>query len=93
MEQEINVVEHLTELRKRLIIVIICFIVSLCAGFYVSPKILLFIKSQPAAVDIVWNVFSLTDGMFIYLKCAFIFTLLITLPVLLFTFGGLSGPG
>ncbi|KIL35806.1 preprotein translocase subunit TatC [Cohnella kolymensis] len=83
MESPIDSLEHLTELRKRIIIVLVIFVLSLAVGFYLSPKILLIIKEQPAAVNIVWNVFSLTDGIFLYLKCALIIALLVTLPVML----------
>jgi sec-independent protein translocase protein TatC len=93
MEQTINVVEHLAELRKRIIIVLLFLLLSLCIGFYFSPDILLFIKKQPAAVTVEWNVFSLTDGMFIYMKCAFIFAVLITLPVLLLQIWMFVKPG
>lgn len=45
-EQEYTVVEHLTELRKRLIIISSVFIVTLLIGFIFAPDILQFIKSQ-----------------------------------------------
>ncbi|MET0959088.1 MAG: twin-arginine translocase subunit TatC [Psychrobacillus psychrotolerans] len=83
MDQEYTLVEHLAELRKRLIIVAVAFIVSLGIGFSVAPKILTFIKLQPTAVNVDWNVFGFTDGILIYVKCTLIVGILITLPVLL----------
>jgi len=91
--QNQEVVSHLTELRKRLIWAIVFFILSLCFGLYMSPDILLFIKSQPAAADIVWNVFSLTDGMFIYMKCAFLVALILSLPFALYQIWAFVRPG
>jgi sec-independent protein translocase protein TatC len=93
MEPTINVVEHLTELRKRLIIVVVSLFMSLCTGFYFSPDILMFIKGQPASIQVVWNVFSLTDGLYIYIKCALLFAVLITLPVLLLQLWQFVRPG
>lgn len=53
---------HLAEIRKRLIIVGSWFIAALCVGLYLSPSILRYIKSQPTASGIEWNVFSLRMG-------------------------------
>jgi sec-independent protein translocase protein TatC len=93
LEKNEEIIYHLTELRKRLIIVIGWFFLTLSLGLYISPQILLFIKSQPVASVIEWHVFSLTDGLFIYLRCAFIFALLFTLPVLLYEVWAFVQPG
>ncbi|TQR10323.1 twin-arginine translocase subunit TatC [Psychrobacillus soli] len=80
-EPELTLVEHLTELRKRLIIVATTFILSLALGFWMAPKTLTFIKQQPTAAHVEWNVFGYTDGLMIYVKCALILAILITLPI------------
>ena len=84
MDEEYTLVEHLTELRKRLIIVAVTFIVSLIAGFSLSPKILTLLKMQPTASHVEWNVFGYTDGLMIYLKCALLLAILITLPIAMY---------
>ncbi|NOU64895.1 twin-arginine translocase subunit TatC [Paenibacillus sp. LMG 31461] len=83
MEQE-DWILHLTEVRKRLLIVFAWFIVTLCVGLYLSSDILLYLKSQPLIGEIKWNVFSFTDGLMIYMKCAFLFAALFTVPVVLY---------
>jgi sec-independent protein translocase protein TatC len=83
MNQEYTLVEHLTELRKRLILVAVAFILSLGVGFGFAPKLLNLLKSQPTAVNVDWNVFGFTDGILIYFKCALIMAILITLPIAL----------
>lgn len=92
MGQE-DLILHLTEVRKRLIIVFVWFVVMLCAGLYLSSDILLYLKSQPMIGEIKWNVFSFTDGLMIYMKCAFLFALLFTVPVLLFQLWAFVRPG
>lgn len=84
MEDEYTLVEHLTELRKRLIIVAVTFLITLIIGFSFSPKILQLIKMQPTASRVEWNVFGYTDGLLIYLKCALLVAILITLPIALY---------
>lgn len=80
-EPELTLVEHLTELRKRLIIIIATFVLSLTLGLWMAPKTLHFLKRQPTAAHVEWNVFGYTDGLMIYIKCALILSILITLPI------------
>lgn len=82
-ESEYTLVEHLAELRKRLIIVAVTFVLTLIIGFSLAPKLLTFIKMQPTAAHVEWNVFGYTDGLMIYLSCALVISLLITIPIAL----------
>jgi sec-independent protein translocase protein TatC len=88
-----DLVAHLTELRKRLILVGVCFIAAMSAGLYLSPQILLRLKTRSAGETIEWNVFSFTDGLFVYLRCAFVFAALFTLPLLLYQVWAFVRPG
>lgn len=80
-EQEYTLVEHLTELRKRLIIISVVFLVTLIIGFLFAPNILQFLKSQEVAQNVEWNVFGYTDGIQIYVKCALLVSICFTLPI------------
>lgn len=93
MDSQKELIGHLSELRKRLLIVFSWFILSMCGGLYASPHILRYIKSGPTANAVEWNVFSYTDGLFIYLRCAFLFAILFTLPVLLYQLWAFVRPG
>ncbi|GAB6990780.1 twin-arginine translocase subunit TatC [Paenibacillus pini] len=86
-------VSHLSELRKRLIWVSLFFMMSLAVGLYLSPNILLYIKGQRVTTHISWNVFSLTDGMFIYMKCGFLVAIFLTLPLALYHIWAFVRPG
>jgi len=92
MEQD-DWIMHLTEVRKRLAVTAGWFVAMLCVGLYVSPGILRYVKSQRAAADVEWNVFSFTDGLMIYMKCALLFAVLFTLPVLLYQLWAFVKPG
>ncbi|MDN4493395.1 twin-arginine translocase subunit TatC [Ureibacillus aquaedulcis] len=80
-EKEYTLVEHLEELRKRLIMICIIFVITLLLGFFFAPDILQFLKSQDAAKQVDWNVFGYTDGISIYVKCALLVAICFTLPV------------
>ena len=93
MKGDQTLISHLSELRRRILWTLTCFVVSIAIGFYFSPSIFTWIKHQPATIHITWNVFSLTDGLFIYMRCAFIIAFLITLPVLLYHIWSFVKPG
>lgn len=82
-KEEFTVIEHLSELRKRLIIVSVTFLLTTILGFVLSPTVLDYIKIQPTAALIEWNVFGFTEGFLIYFKCALVVSIVLTLPVLL----------
>ncbi|WP_276356769.1 twin-arginine translocase subunit TatC [Cohnella caldifontis] len=88
-----DLVSHLAELRKRLIWVGAWFLAAMCGGLYLSPDILLRLKRGPAGIAVEWNVFSFTDGLFVYLRCAFLFAALMTLPLLLYHVWAFVRPG
>jgi len=93
-EQKIlPIMNHLVELRKRIIIVAVFFIICMGVGFYLSPKLMNYIKRQPIASEVEWNVFSFTDGLFIYMKCALLFALIFTIPLLLHQAWKFAEPG
>ncbi|PSL40352.1 sec-independent protein translocase protein TatC [Planomicrobium soli] len=93
MDKQETVVEHLAELRKRLIIIVVAFAISLGIGFATAERTLQFIKMQPTAAHVEWNVFAYTDGIMIYLKCALLLALLITLPIALYQIWQFVKPG
>lgn len=80
-DKEFTLIEHLTELRTRLIIICSTFLITLIIGFLFAPDLLQFIKSQEAAQNVDWNVFGYTDGISIYVKCALLISICLTLPI------------
>ncbi|CAH8718514.1 twin-arginine translocase subunit TatC [Paenibacillus thiaminolyticus] len=93
MNNQEELILHLTELRKRLIVFTSWFIAMLCVGVYLSPRLLVLLKSRPAKLGIQWNVFAFTDGLFVYMKCALLFAVLLSLPVLFYQLWAFVRPG
>lgn len=85
-----NLIDHLQELRKRLVWVIIFFILSIVVGFIFVDSLIDYFKSS---TDIEWNVFKLTDAMMIYLKFAFLIGIVFTMPFALFQAWRFVAPG
>jgi len=92
-QDEMSLVEHLTELRRRLIWVLAVFVVAIIIGFFCAKPIILFLKGIPPANGIEWNVFSPWDTVRMYMNFAFVIGLVISLPVLLYHVWAFVKPG
>lgn len=79
VDKEMNVVEHLAELRNRLIVSAIFFVVFFFVGFIYVKDIFNFFASD---IDIKLNITSPADTIWVYLTIAGISALILTIPVL-----------
>lgn len=86
-------IEHLEELRKRIIWIFVALVISLVAGFAIAQPIILFLKSVAPAADINWNVFSPWDSIRIYVNVAMIVAIVVSLPFTLFQLWLFIKPG
>ena len=75
-----SIIDHLGELRKRLIYVIVVLMIGLIIGLLFAQPMYKFLMSQEPANTIALHTFSLWDGINMYMKFAFIIALIITLP-------------
>lgn len=89
-DREMRVVEHLSELRKRIIWILVIFVAAFIGGFaYAEPVVRYFQKNA----GIEWNVFSLGDGLRVYMQFSFVIALVVTLPFILYHIWKFISPG
>ena len=79
-----NFVDHLGELRSRIIISIIVFFILTIAGFVFSDELLHFINKPYTDTGLKLNVFRLSEGFIMRLKVSAIAALILGLPFLIF---------
>ncbi len=92
-DQEMDLIEHLTELRKRIIWVLVIFIIALAIGFLFARPIIFYLKTTEPASGFDWHVFSPWEPLRIYLNVAFIFGLVLALPFALYQVWAFVKPG
>jgi sec-independent protein translocase protein TatC len=64
-----SLIDHLTELRKRIIYVLIVFAIALCGGIALVRPVLAYLqKSYSPAQPILWNAFSPFDALQLYVQ-------------------------
>ena len=78
-DKELNLIEHLDELRRRLIITAVAFFIFLCASFIFVKDIYLFFTRN---LDALLIVLGPSDVIWIYFTIAFIIAIAFTIPVL-----------
>ena len=77
-DKELNIIEHLDELRKRLIITVVCFIIFLIIGFvYVEDIYKWFVKD----LKVTLLVLGPSDILWIYFMLATVIAVAATIPI------------
>jgi sec-independent protein translocase protein TatC len=92
-DKEMSVYEHLGELRKRLIIVAIFFVIALVSSFFLVEPIILYLQRADEAKELTMNAFRLTDPIKIYMQFAFIIAVILTAPMFLYQLWAFVSPG
>ncbi|MEG0472260.1 MAG: twin-arginine translocase subunit TatC, partial [Solibacillus sp.] len=91
--QERTVIEHFNELRSRLFITAIFFILALIGGFFVTEPIIHFIQHSDEASQFELHGFNPTDPLAVFLKVMFVVAFVFTSPVLLYQLWSFITPG
>lgn len=81
---KLPLLEHLEEIRKRVFVVLIVFIVFSIAGFYLSEGLLQWLKIPGGTSLGTLCVFSPASAILTFFKMAFFFGLIFALPVVLY---------
>ncbi|MDQ0232857.1 twin-arginine translocase subunit TatC [Metabacillus malikii] len=92
-QNEMSVIEHITELRKRLMIVVVFFFLAVILGFLLSRPIIVYLQHTDEAKNLTLNAFNLTDPLMVYMKFAFIIAFVITSPIILYQLWSFVSPG
>ncbi|MFC0213254.1 twin-arginine translocase subunit TatC [Paenibacillus chartarius] len=88
-----TLVEHLQELRKRLIWVLIALVVGMCGGLFFAQRVILFLSKQPPAAGMELHAFSPWEPIRIYMNFGLLIGLLLVLPVALYHLWAFVKPG
>lgn len=91
--KELTVIEHMEELRKRLMISAVFFVIALFAGFYMAKPIIKYIQYSDEAKHLTLNAFKMGDPLNVYLQVTVIVAFILTSPVLLHQLWAFITPG
>lgn len=91
--RELTVIEHIEELRKRLFICAVFFVLALFVGFYLAEPIIKYIQYSKEAEQLTLNAFKVTDPLAVYLQVTFIIAFVLSSPLLLYQLWLFITPG
>lgn len=92
-DQEMTVVEHLTELRKRIIWVLAVFVVALIVGFFLAGPLIEYLKQQPIADGVPIISLHPSDALRVYMQVSVLVGIVVVLPVALYHIWRFVSPG
>jgi sec-independent protein translocase protein TatC len=92
-EKEMSIYDHIGELRKRLIILVVFFFCAMVGSFFLAEPTIVYLQQADEAKELTMNAFRLTDPIKIYMQFAFIIAFIITSPVMLFQLWAFISPG
>lgn len=90
---EMTVYEHIGELRKRLMFVVVFFLLAFIGSFFLAEPLIRYLQHADEAKELTMNAFRLTDPLKIYLEMMIFISLIITSPLILFQLWSFISPG
>ena len=92
-QKDMTVYEHIAELRKRLIYVVVFFFIAVIGGFFMAEPIIVYLQHTDEAKELTMNAFRITDPIKIYMQMAFVISFVLTTPVLFYHLWAFISPG
>ncbi|KUP04323.1 preprotein translocase subunit TatC [Bacillus coahuilensis m2-6] len=92
-QNEMTLVEHIDELRKRLMIVVVFFLLTLIGSFFLAGPLITYLQHADEAKDLTMNAFRVTDPLKIYFEMVMFLGIVFTLPVILYQLWSFVSPG
>lgn len=92
-EKDMTLVEHIGELRKRLTIIVVFFLLAVIASFFLAEPLIQYLQFTEEAENLTLNAFKITDPLKIYMQVIMILALFITSPVIMYHFWAFISPG
>ncbi|GAF17559.1 LOW QUALITY PROTEIN: twin-arginine translocation protein TatC [Bacillus sp. JCM 19046] len=91
--EDMSLMDHAEELRRRIFVVLAFFIAALIGGFFLAVPVISFLQQAPQAVDMPFHAFRLTDPLRYYVNFAMIMALILIIPVILYQLWSFISPG
>ncbi|PKR82677.1 twin-arginine translocase subunit TatC [Heyndrickxia camelliae] len=92
-QKDMTIFEHISELRKRLFVIVVFFILACIISMFISQPIIRYLQNAEIAKDLTMNAFRLTDPFKVYWEVTVSLAIIMILPVILYQLWAFISPG
>ncbi|MEK3889630.1 twin-arginine translocase subunit TatC [Bacillus sp. FSL K6-3431] len=92
-QNDMTIYDHIEELRKRLIIIVVFLMFAVIGGFFLAQPLIKIIQSADIVQDLTMNAFRITDPFKVYMQMALLLAFIITSPLILYQLWAFISPG
>jgi sec-independent protein translocase protein TatC len=92
-QNDMTLYEHIGELRKRLMFVVVFFLLAFIASFFLAEPLIRYLQHADEAKELTMNAFRITDPLKIYMEMMVFIALIMTSPLILFQLWSFISPG
>ena len=92
-QRDMTVYEHIGELQKRLMFVVVFFLLAVVVSFFLAEPLIRYLQHADEAKELTMNAFRITDPLKIYMEMIMFIALIMTSPLILFQVWSFVSPG
>lgn len=92
-EKNLTIIEHIDEFRKRLMVIVVFFIIAVAGSFFLAKPLIQFLQYDGEAENITLNAFNVIDPVLIYLKVIIFIACVLISPVAMYQLWAFISPG
>lgn len=92
-QKDMTLVEHMGELRKRLTIIAVFFVLALVLSFFLAEPLIRYLQFTEEAKNLTLNAFKITDPIKIFMQVMTVIAIVIISPVIMYQFWAFVSPG
>ncbi|CAN7579492.1 twin-arginine translocase subunit TatC [Rossellomorea sp. LjRoot5] len=92
-QRDMTVYEHIGELQKRLMFVVVFFLLAVVVSFFLAEPLIRYLQHADEAKELTMNAFRITDPLKIYMEMIMFIALIMTSPIILFQVWSFVSPG
>jgi sec-independent protein translocase protein TatC len=92
-DKNLTVIEHIDEIRKRLMVIVVFFVVAVFGALFVANPLIQILQYYGESNNITLNAFNVLDPIMIYVKVIVFIAFIVISPVLMYQLWSFVSPG